>query len=294
MFGKTYETPSSVSSYAYCPRLGYLTKLFPGGNQRSPALTLGNVEHTAFQEYYKLFKLDCINLKEEILDDSKQYQVTIDKVVEYTTQFFSTQNPSYHQHIIDEVPSIKFRLSSHHDQKIEEIKKHIKSNVSFKQAVDFALPFEIEKNLSGYGLFGRVDCIYLSQDSKGNKRIIPEDIKSHGNRFDSLIHQSSHKIQIILYALLLELEYKIPVNYGRILYSKDLTYETFRITKNDKVHALELKDECQKILNQGLPEVLEEKIFCDHCYRKFLCKEIADRGISDPSEYIPLEDEVDE
>tara|TARA_B100000686_G_scaffold6489_1_gene6416 strand:- start:637 stop:1515 length:879 start_codon:yes stop_codon:yes gene_type:complete len=289
---KTYETPSSISSYAYCSRLGGLDKLYSFGGSKSVATVIGNLEHAAFQEYYKMFNLDCKNIQSENFYNEEQHQIRTDKVIEYVSEFFPNLYPSYYQHILDEIPSVRYRLDLHYKQKIEEIKKYLNSsNNTPGKAVSMALPFEIEKKLGAYGIFGRVDCMYWGADGKS---IIPEDLKSHATRFDSLIHQESHKIQLVTYAVLIEFLYKAPVREARIFYTKDLTYETFKITKKDKVEVLEMKDRLQTILNEGLPPVIEDPIKCKHCYKQNLCKEIADRGIVDPTEYIPLEGEEDD
>jgi len=57
---KTYETPTSIASCAYCPRLGGLGKFYPYGGAKTNAMVIGNIEHTAFQEYLHLMRLDCL------------------------------------------------------------------------------------------------------------------------------------------------------------------------------------------------------------------------------------------
>ena len=47
---KSYETPSDISAYEYCERLGGLNKLMPFGGSKSNATVIGNVEHASFQE----------------------------------------------------------------------------------------------------------------------------------------------------------------------------------------------------------------------------------------------------
>ena len=123
---KTYETPSSISSYAYCERLGALDKLYSFGGSKSVATVIGNLEHAAFQEYYKMFNLDCRNIKSGILDNEEKHQIRSDKVIEYVSEFFPNLYPSYYQHILDEIPSIRYRLDLHYKQKIEEIKNNEK------------------------------------------------------------------------------------------------------------------------------------------------------------------------
>ena len=253
------------------------------------ATVIGNVEHASFQEYYNLYRLDCRKYKTKIFKTSEYHEKRLEKVIEYIEQSFKIMYPSFYQHIIDEIPSIKWRLEKHHHQKLEEIQSLIKSSkFKFEKAVSIALPFAIEKKLSAYDIVGRVDCLYHAPDGS----IIPEDLKSHSSRFDSLIHQESHKTQLCAYAVLIEAVYKKPVNAARIFYTKDLTYENFEITKNDKVQVLKMKDELQNILDRGLPPIIDDPLKCQYCYKQNLCKKIAEMGTSDPTEYIALDGEV--
>jgi len=288
---KSYETPSSISSYEYCERLGGLNKLIPFGGSKSVATVIGNVEHASFQEYYNLFRLDCLKNKDKIFKiDHSLHKIRSDKVLDYVRESYKALFPSFYQHIIDEIPSLRFRLDLHHEQKLDEIQRLVqKPKIGFTEAVSRTLPFEIERKLSAYNIFGRVDCIY-----KGlNGTLIPEDLKSHEKRFDSLIHQDSHKMQLVAYAVLIEAVYKLPVKSARIFYTKDLTYEHFKITKEDKIQALKIKDKLQTILDGGLPPVIDDKLRCLHCYKQKLCKKIAEETVTEPTEYIELEGDQD-
>ena len=171
---------------------------------------------------------------------------------------------------------------------MQEIKKLINSsNLKFEEAISIALPFETEKKLSAYDIFGRVDCLYNALDGS----IIPEDLKSHSSRFDSLIHQNEHKMQLCAYAVLIESEYKKPVHSARIFYTKDLTYENFNITKEDKKQVLKNKDKLQGLLNEGLPPVIDDPLKCNYCYKQKLCQTTTDSILDEPTEYVSLEGE---
>ena len=65
------------------------------------ATVIGNLEHAAFQEYYKMFNLDCKNIKSENFYNEEQHQIRTDKVIEYVSEFFPNLSPSYYQHILD-------------------------------------------------------------------------------------------------------------------------------------------------------------------------------------------------
>ena len=283
---KAYETPSSIAGYGYCERLGALNKYFPFGGTKTVATVIGNLEHSSFQEYDKMYSLDCNMDKLEILGNDQKHEIRLDKVIEYVLGHYSQQYPSFYQHVLDEIPSIKFRLGLHYRQKEDEFKKLLNSSdLGFDKIIPMVLPFAIEEKLSGYGVFGRVDMLYRLP----NGEIIPEDLKSHSERFDALIHQESHKTQLIAYAVLVEYQYKTPVSRARIFYTKDLTYENFKITKKDKINVLKMKDRLQAILNEGIPPVIDDPLKCKHCYKKRFCKELADSGVVNPTEYIPLE-----
>ena len=134
---KSYETPSSISSYEYCERLGGLNKLIPFGGSKSVATVIGNVEHASFQEYYNLFRLDCLKNKDKIFKiDHSLHKIRSDKVLDYVRESYKVLFPSFYQHIIDEIPSLRFRLDLHHEQKLDEIQNRMQQLFEQQQALD--------------------------------------------------------------------------------------------------------------------------------------------------------------
>ena len=294
---KPYQTPSEISLAKYCERAGAISKLFPYGGFRSVATVLGNVEHAAFQEFYNLFRIAALKDDIEILTtDDAPHKTRLNKVLEYVVSFYTGNYPTYHQHILDEIPSIRFRLDYHYQQKLDEIKGLIKKpKVSFTQAVSRTLPFEIEQSLNAYNIHGRVDCIYHGpNDSKGNPTLIAEDLKSHSSKFSCLIHKPSFKAQLTCYAILIEAIYKKRVHYGRIFYTKDCSYDVYKITNKDKIEILKVKDKLQAVLDNGLPPVIDDQLKCDNCYKQNLCKKISEEGITEPTKYVSLDVDEDE
>ena len=118
-------------------------------------------------------------------------------------------------------------------------------------------------------------------------------IHVNGKNYDSYFKRDSHKMQLVAYAVLIEAVYKLPVKSARIFYTKDLTYEHFKITKEDKIQVLKIKDKLQTILDGGLPPVIDDKLRCLYCYKQKLCKKIAEETVTEPTEYIELEGDQD-
>ena len=284
---KSYVTVSDAANYKYCPRLPGVTEIERFGGSKSVNTVIGNLEHAAFQEYYKLFRLDCLSISDPSDEWSLvTHQARLDKVLPYVINAFKEQSPSFFQHIMDNIPSLQYRLDLHHQNKVDEIMKLTNKN-SWEDAVTMTLPLTIEKTIWAYNMVGRVDCIYHLP----NKSLMPEDLKSHDSRFDTLIHRDSHKMQLSAYAVLLEHHFKLPVRKGRIFYTKDLSYEYFEITKKDKQEVLAIRDKVQSLLNDGLAPVLDDKLKCRHCYRQESCARIAESNVTTPTEYIPLDGE---
>ena len=284
---KSYVTVSDAANSKYCPRLPGVTEIERFGGSKSENTVIGNLEHAAFQEYYRLFRLDCLSTSDPSDEWSLvTHQARLDKVLPYVINAFKEQSPSFFQHIMDNIPSLQYRLDLHHQNKMDEIMKLTNKN-SWEDAVAMTLPLTIEKTIWAYNMVGRVDCIYHLP----NKSLMPEDLKSHDSRFDTLIHRDSHKMQLSAYAVLLEHHFKLPVRKGRIFYTKDLSYEYFEITKKDKQEVLAIRDKVQSLLNDGLAPVLDDKLKCKHCYRQESCARIAESNVTTPTEYIPLDGE---
>jgi len=275
---KTYETPTSIASCAYCPRLGGLGKFYPYGGAKTNAMVIGNIEHTAFQEYYNLMRLDCLrhDIDSFMSSENDCHKIRLDKVIKYLNESSKIQYPSFVQHIDDNMPSLEYRLNLHHKQKISDIQYMIRhGEYDFAHAISTSLPFVSEKTLAAYDIVGRVDCVYLGADGSS---LIPEDLKSHESKLDSLIHRNSTKTQIVTYAVLLEEAYHMKVNTGRIFYTRDLTYDTFDITAEDKQQIFGIKEQLQQILQEGLPPIIDDPLRCQHCYRNQLCAKVAEEG----------------
>ena len=66
--------------------------------------------------------------KLEILGNDQKHEIRLDKVIEYVLGHYSQQYPSFYQHVLDEIPSIKFRLGLHYRQKEDEFKKLLNSS----------------------------------------------------------------------------------------------------------------------------------------------------------------------
>jgi CRISPR/Cas system-associated exonuclease Cas4 (RecB family) len=166
---------------------------------------------------------------------------------------------------------ITYRLKYLNEIKSQQIKKLLKKGISYDSAVNITLPFVIEKWLSSkkYGIRGIADLLFYNADGS----ITIEDIKSHNDMYDALIHRSAHVAQGNTYAILAEEVYGKPVKQFQIFYSMDCHTETFKITKQSKQKVIDSIKDAQAILQGKLPPKLEglQKLKCKNCYKRNFC-----------------------
>ena len=120
------------------------------------------------------------------------------------------------------------------------------------------------------GVTGRIDQLYKMGDT-----LIPVDFKTHTDRFTSFIWMESFREQLILYAILVEKQYRgAKVDNAIIEFTDDLTSHKFKITKNDKKNAIKHISQAREGLESNkVPPKLSgsDSIKCSKCYFRDHC-----------------------
>ncbi|MCK4260779.1 MAG: CRISPR-associated protein Cas4 [Halanaerobiales bacterium] len=150
-----------------------------------------------------------------------------------------------------------------HKEKEEINKNYIRTKLDVKEKL-------ISQYLSSenYQIHGIVDEILFIEDGTAS----PLDYKFA--EYNGKIYET-YKSQIVMYGLLIEENFKVPVKKGYIVYtrSKNKLME-IEITKKDRQKVLSTVDEIIRILQKGYyPEGTKYKSRClDCCYRNICVK----------------------
>ena len=266
-----YVSPTLIASYSYCPRLCYLNTVFPHGDKKSSGTVLGIFEHEVFGKHAELTRIDWLRKNEIPKDEIYQKEQRIKNVLAYAKNIAKETYPDFIGDIHNTIDHLQFRLSKISDMRFQMLPKILKSGISYEEAVNVLLPWRVEQWLKSdkHGIRGRADAIYRLPDST----LVVEDIKSHTKRLDAFIHKDEHKTQLTAYAVLCEELFKTETSIARIFYSQDLSTEHFHISEEDKTNLIQIKNEVNDVLGNGLPPKLsdEESIKCNFCYKKNLC-----------------------
>ena len=266
-----YTTPTIIASYVYCPRLCYLNKFFPYSGKKTEKTVLGLFEHDVFAKHSELARIDWKNQNEFTKNENDSNNSRIDKVLEFAIKISKENYAQFLDILKNDLDTLRLRLSILDTIRIKHVKALIDRGISFFEAIDLVLPWQIEQRFYSekYRIKGRADSIYKTIDGG----LLIEDIKSHNTRLDAFIHRDEHKAQLTTYAVLAEEAYQRPVNSVQILYSQDLSTEKFEISEDDKFEIIRIKKESENIVEKGIPPKLEGEnaLKCQFCYRKKFC-----------------------
>ena len=111
-----------------------------------------------------------------------------------------------------------------------------KKGDSISKIVETLFPWQQELGVGSaeLGVSGRMDQLYRMGDA-----LVPVDFKTHTDRFDTFIWKEAFREQLILYAILIEKQYRgAKADTAIFEFTDDLTSHKFKITKNDKKNAI--------------------------------------------------------
>ena len=261
-------TPTGLANFSYCPRLFYLNKQTPYGTA-TELTVIGNFEHDVFEKYYDFTKVEWTS-KGEIPNTQSSLDERISRIFEFAINISRQRYPQFFDIIRKNLAPLRYRLEQFELQKKKNAVYLRHKGFSFEDAINMILPWKIEEKFKSkkYNLVGYVDAIYLTNDG-----LVVEDIKSHNDRQDSFIHKIQHQTQLIVYAILAEEKFRMPVKKAQIFYSQDIHYESIPISNKMKNKVINQNLDARELLEKGIPAKLEGKdaLKCQFCYRYEQC-----------------------
>src|SRR3989344_4251569 len=186
-------TPTDMANFTYCPRLFYIGKFFPQYNNVTTfPLMWGSFEHEVFRIMSDCFDSTWRNNKTKSLKEVSQADVS--QVLEHAYDLAIQSHPEFAVDLQKNIPELVYRINQWLDQKQIELTHLLRDGFSRDYAISTILPWKCEDKVfsNKLRLFGRIDAIY-----NDGRCLIPEDIKTHGSRFSTLLHQDSHKAQLL-------------------------------------------------------------------------------------------------
>ena len=265
-------TPTDVANEAYCPRLFFISKMMRDKRTAtSLSMVLGSLEHETFRILAESFDTSWRNVKSVSLKEDSQDDIirTLDHVYNLSVQSY----PHFANYLKSSLPELHYRINLWIDLKEKTIKKWVRDGFTRDFTISRILPWKTEESLfnNDLGLYGRADAIYSD-----GRTLVPEDLKTHTNKFSTLLHHESFKAQLLCYTILVEQKYDMPSKEARIFYSRDVTYVNFKASATVKDDLITKIHYMQEKLPEGLPPVLqgEQSIKCQYCYAHRTCSEI--------------------
>jgi len=260
-----------MANFEYCPRYFYLNKIYPHSGKTTAPTVIGKFEHAIFEKYFDLTKIDWLDAGELNRNEKDLHQSRTNLILDIELKIAKENFPLFADFLEKDLDTLRFRLAILNEQKVNHMNLLIKKKFSLEEAVDIVLPWKIEQwfQSTKHNIRGIADILYKTEDGG----LIVEDIKSHDDRYDAFIHRDSHEAQGVTYAILAEENYGKPVKQFQIFYSKDLSLETFKITKKSKLKILNAIDQSKEVLDNGLPPRLEgdKAVKCQNCYKREFC-----------------------
>lgn len=269
---------TAIGTAMDCERRAVLSSKFNEPGEYAIAATLGNIIHELIQE---LLRLKLVEPNQYI---SKGIVTEVlDKIIEpfylpilmchETTE--SVKKTIIEEHLPFIIEFINIYVTKDNSRSwIHVIGSKSKRKLSVSQIID------IEENIwsSKYGLKGFIDVTVESNvDSDGKKFVSPIEIKT--GKWKS----NAHEAQGLIYTLLLQDRYDIPIYYHMMLYTKLREFSLQPKVLISMKHLLILRNRLAKYLNvmneelndwpgaaNELPPMIQNSK-CDQCYMKQTC-----------------------
>ena len=259
-----------LSSYLYCPRSVYLTKVLKVVKPAKKAIVKGTIKHNVFDNINKIQENIVKNIKSKDIND-----------------IFRIYNQNYSQALRTAIINNKSLLRKAKlplidafkqiwplfKQESEFITKHIHefiiiNNVTGEQLWELLTPkikSEIRIQSKQLELRGIIDKLEIH-----GTRVIPIEMKS--GKMPNKGMWPGHRIQLAAYLMLLQEKYIKTIKSGYIHYidhneKRELVLNPF-ITKE----VIETKDKVKTLLkSQNIPNICENKNKCNACSLKTIC-----------------------
>jgi len=270
---------TDLSSYLYCPRQFYLTKIIRLRQPPTKPMVEGSIRHKVREMFAKneekLFaNLELINhnlTKQKIL---LFYQNFLNEIIKTTFNNSQKLILSFQINPAELREKIIKSMENEIILRVQSVENTIKLGFTGKQLWENLTPKYISEMplfSEKIGLKGRADRVMLD---KNKETIILFELKT---RETEKIYPSD-EIQLTAYAMLLEEKYNKPIPLG-ILEAGNQTHE-LEITRENKQKVRELIDEINQLIQSSNSENKIEPKFpssfskCQHCEWEEQCNNI--------------------
>jgi len=263
MADKQILNVTDLSSYLYCPRKFFLTKVKGMKEPLNKAMVEGSIRHKVLEEFG--------NNEQRLIENLEKINHTFTK--ESVTEFYEAYLKELIRHVLyknermiyafkinsDELKDkIEMQMNNEIKLRVDSIMNTIKKGFVGKELWENLSP----KYLSEYkvlseklGLKGRIDRLMI----KDIDEIIPFELKT---RVSEKIWPSD-EVQLTAYAMLLEEEYGRQITKG-ILESGNIKHE-MEITEKEKQKVVELIKEVHEVLENGRAKFPSSFAKCQSC-----------------------------
>ena len=269
-------TSTNMAASAYCQRLFYINKtMSQKGFISSLPIVQGNIEHEAWGILSEA--LD-VSWRKWILGKTSLAKVAETAVAKTLSHVFSLTLENYLSYALDikkYMEDLTFRTSLWLATQETKILQMVRNGFHLDYIVSSTLPWKIEEKIfrDEFELYGRVNVIY-----NDGRYLIHEDIKTRQSRFKALLQKYLHKTQFLCYCIMIEARFDMPSPKTKFFYAQDLSYETFKITIQEKEQPIgKITTARDLIKNSEIPSMLskEEAVKCKHYYARDQCYKLA-------------------
>ena len=267
---KLYVT--DITDSVFCSRLLYLKKKTDAPRKETWAMLRGTNEHEVRRLLAESMKFEYKLCKDTSKLAAIDYKSCINGAIENGLNLGRSVSPKFFLGLSEMRPELSYRLEIEEKSRLDMAVKMAKNGDPINKIVETLLPLlqEVGVGSAELGVTGRIDQLYKMGDT-----LIPVDFKTHTDRFASLIWMESFREQLILYAILIEKQYRgAKVDTAIIEFTDDLTLHKFKITKNDKKNAIKHISQARKVLESNkVPPKLSgpDSIKCSKCYYRDHC-----------------------
>ena len=268
---KLYVTDIAHLVYCRTGRWLWLQKNTDAPREETWRMLRGTNEHEVRRLLTEAMKFEYQLCKDTTKLTAIDYKACINGAIDDGLNLGRSVSPRFFLGLSEFRPELAYRLEIEELSRLLQATDMAKKGDSISKIVETLFPWQQELGVGSteLGITGRVDQVYRTDNV-----LVPVDFKTHTERFDSFLWKDAFREQVILYAILLEKQYRgTKSNTGIIELTDDLTLQKFRITKNDKKDAIKHIKQARAVLKMDkVPPKLSglDAIKCSKCpYKKY-------------------------
>ena len=265
---------TDVVDYVFCKtgRLLWLKK-----NTDLPIKLTWEMERGTNEHEVRRLLAEAIKFEYQLCKDATKladidYMACINGAIDDGLKLGRSVSPKFFLGLTEMRPELSYRLEREEKARLDKAIKMAKKGNPISKIVETLLPWQQELGVGSpeLGIRGRIDQLYRIDDV-----LVPVDFKTYTDRFSSFIRMDAFREQLILYAILLEKQYRGTKSDTAIIeFTEDFTSHKFNITKNDKKNAIKHIKQARDVLEKHqVPPKLSglDAIKCSKCYFKDHC-----------------------